>query len=232
MTLPIDVDDPSTWPAVVYETASEWAYSCVGLATSTLDLPLPLEWDEVFRRLLVGHRVRAYHYTNLLPHEKNLILRDGLRPLSAELLSDRIDAAYEAGVFSCGEAEVLKRTHVFARGGQQYRESKVCLVLSKNHRERNLEDCLPLLTTWGGEGIYRFAEAEPILDQLQRLGTPTVVSALVEINDGVLKMSIFPSLHKAFVASLLGLEDVSAEVHYPAPIPPASIEHIEEVDLS
>lgn len=79
---PVDVDDPTTWPAEVYECVSAWAERCRGTTKYTTDLALPLELAGPFRNLLTGYLHRAYHYTRLLPHERAMVLNAGLRPLS------------------------------------------------------------------------------------------------------------------------------------------------------
>jgi hypothetical protein len=231
MTPPIDVDDLTTWPPPVYQIVSEWAARCAGVTKYTADLPLPLELDKPFRELFRGYLLRAYHYTRLLPHERQMVLSMGLRPLSAELLFDRIEAARSQGVISGVEATKFHEAHVFASSEQEYREGQVCLVLSRRVFERDPEGCRPLLTTWGGEGLYMSSAAASLRERLKDLGVPTAVVALLSLGERVPDHSIYPSLHKVFVGSFLRLEDVGADVFYWAPVPPERIESLEEVRL-
>jgi hypothetical protein len=41
----------------------------------------------------------------------------------------------------------------------------------------------------------------------------------------------YPALHKVFVASLLGLRDVGADVFYRSAIPPEHVERVEELQI-
>jgi hypothetical protein len=87
----IDVDDPTTWPSQIYRITSQWAERLSGTTIYTSDLQLSLDLVETFRELFIGYFVRAYHYTRLLDHEQTMVLSQGLRPLSAEFLFDRIE---------------------------------------------------------------------------------------------------------------------------------------------
>lgn len=229
--LPVDIDDPTTWPPEIYRTVADWADSCDGSTTHTTDLPLSPALDDSFRESFRGILVRAYHYTRLLPHERQLVLSEGLRPLSARLLHDRIESARLVGAISAPEAAQFHEAHVFAAGEQKNREGRVCLVLSRRTLERDLDGCLPLLTTWGGEGLYRSSRGVPFRERFRTLGSPAAVVALLDLSEHVPKHLIFPGLYKAFVGSLLRLDDARAEVHYFSPVPPEHIERIEEVPL-
>ena len=82
MVKPIDIDDPMSWHIGIYKALSRWAEECSRKTKYTNDLPLPLELEAPFRQELAGHFLRAYHYTRLLPHERALVLSQGLRILS------------------------------------------------------------------------------------------------------------------------------------------------------
>src|SRR5258708_31908132 len=88
--------------------------------------------------------------------------------------------------------------------------------------------CLPLLSSWGGERLYRSSGSVSLRERLTMIGVPTRVVALVALGDSD-SHAVYPSLHKVFVASLLGLDDVGADVFYRLPVPPEHIERIEEV---
>lgn len=228
---PIDVDDPTTWPNQIYRITSQWAERLSGTTIYTNDLQLSLDLVEPFRELFIGYLVRAYHYTRLLDHERTMVLSKGLRPLSAELLFDRIESARSAGSISKVEAEEFHRAHVFASGEQQHREGQVCLSLSKRVFEQDFEDCLPLLTNWGGEGLYSSSGSVLLRERFKTLGSPTKVIALLELGERASNHFVSPPLHKVFVGSLLGLSDVGADVFYRAPVPSEHIEGIENLTL-
>jgi hypothetical protein len=225
----IDIDDATTWPPHIYRIVSTWAAEFAGKTSYTNDLPLRIELEARFRDQLAGYRLRAYHYTRLLPHERAMIFDQGLRMLSADLLEQRIDAAQAVGVISTAEAECFHKGHVFATGEQEHREGQVCLVLSELRYERDPGACLPLLKSWGGEGLYCSSRSVPFRARLESLGSPTRVTAQIDFADR--KHAVYPSLHKVFVGSLLRLHDVGADVFYRASIPPEHVQRIDEVLL-
>ena len=231
MTTPIDIDNPASWPRSIYQTVACWAEECAGKTKYTCDLPLPLELETQFRDQFRGRLLRAYHYTRLLPHERQMVLSQGLRMLSAGLIAERIEFARAAGAISCFEAETFHKSHVFTVGEQEHRESQVCLVLSKHLFERDPGGCLPLLESWGGEGLYRSSGSVPFRARLKTIGVPTRVVVLIALADAE-GHNCFPALHKVFVASLLGLHDVGADVFYRLPVLPEHVERVEEVYLN
>jgi hypothetical protein len=225
----IDIDDSATWPPHVHQIVSVWARQCAGKTNYTNDLPLQIELEAQFRGQLAGYLVRAFHYTRLLPHERSTILSQGLRVLSADLLSERIESARFVGAISSAEAAIFHKAHVFAVGEEKYREGQVCFVLSRRLFDRDPDACLPLLTTWGGEGLYSSSGSVAFRKRLKSLGVPTMIVAVLAIEDAS-KHKIYPALHKVFVGSLLRLPDVGADVFYRAAVPPKYIEMIEEVE--
>jgi hypothetical protein len=225
-TAPVDVDDAETWPREIIDIVAQWAEDCRGATEYSSDLPLALEDEPRFRQLLSGRLVRAYHCTRLFPHEVGLVREVGLRPLSPALLSDRIDAAEAAGAISTVEAENLRAAHVFATGERGYRANKVCLILSRRMFRDSLGGCLPLLTTWGGEGIYMSSKGVRLRPWLESLGTPTVVVAHLDLSDNAAGHRTFPPLHNVFVGAALDLPHVGADVLYMSPVLPEHIERI------
>lgn len=226
MPSPVDVDDRSSWPPRVTEAVGQWAERYRGTTKYTSDLALPLEAEGPFRDLLAGRLLRAYHCTRLLPHEVETVRTGGLRPLTAELIRDRIDAARTHGSISPTEASQLREAHVFATGEQRNRERQVCLILSKRVFRENPQGCEPLLTTWGGEGMYMSSRGAPLRDRFGDLGSPAVVIALLDLGRRNLEHSVFPALHKVFVGAALGLAGVWADVFYRSAVLPEHLERI------
>ena len=227
MTLPIDEDDQTTWPPQVIKIVNKWAEQYKGTTRHTCDLALSLDDENEFRKLLSGHLLRAYHCTRLLPHEVRMIKETGLRPLSANLLCDRINALQEARIINHEEAEELRKTHVFATGEQQNRENKVCFTLSMNTFRHNFDGCKPLLYNWGGEGMYMSYNKSDILNKLTSLSKATVVVAFIDLGQQNSPHAVFPALHKVFVGAALHFSDIEADVMYKALVPPKHIERIQ-----
>jgi hypothetical protein len=59
MSCTIDIDRPEAWPAEVRREADLMAESLAGATRYTVDLWLPDRYDDDFRQLLAGHRLRA-----------------------------------------------------------------------------------------------------------------------------------------------------------------------------
>ena len=219
----IDVDDEATWTADIRARVSCWADRYRGTTEYANDLPLRLEAEAGFRELFRGRRLRVYHCTKLLPHEVLTIQEQGLRPLSADLLQERISAAREFGALSNLEADQLLAGHVFARNEHQYREKQICFILSKRVLRYQRHGCEPLLTTWGGEGVYAASGTQGLRKRLLSIGTPTVIQARIDLfSDG--EHHFFSALHKTFVGVALGLDNAGSDVFYRAAVPAGDIE--------
>ena len=218
----VDVDDVNAWPGPVAEIVGRWATEYRGTTRYALDLPLPFDADSSLREVLSGYVLRAYHCTRLLDHEVQRVLEGGLRPLTAELIHDRIDTARRASAISEHDAELLRHANVFATGEDANRRNQVCLTFSNLLFREDPSGCKPLLSTWGGEGIYRSLRGS-MPTHVKKLGKPTVVVSLLRAE---LIRSVFPDLSKIFVAAALGLTERWAEVFYGDAVPPSHIEAI------
>ena len=61
------------------------------------ELDLPSESRAVIEEALEGLRIVAYHATRLMDHEVKAVLNAGLRPLSAQLMDDKVQDAVRHG---------------------------------------------------------------------------------------------------------------------------------------
>lgn len=219
----IDVTRPVTWPLRLRDLVD--AMSDAAPATEyTGDLELPDNADDRVRALLAGQRLRAYHATRLLDHERDMITKQGLRVFSRELFDERIRAAYAHAEISAAEHQQLLNAHMYATGEQHtrgHREGKVCLVLSDHAFDDSPSGLRPLLGTWGGEGIYYSMRGIPMEAFLRRLGRPTIVVASVPVLPSEASQPSFPDLARVLVGAVRGLR-VEAELHHPEPIPPTA----------
>uniref|UniRef100_UPI002F918A1B hypothetical protein n=1 Tax=Streptomyces virginiae TaxID=1961 RepID=UPI002F918A1B len=229
----VDVDVPATWPRPLADLVGELADDArrAGHAAEYyLDLDLASYEDTVLAHL-EGHLVRARHHTRLLDHEKDAIRAQALRLLNAQLVNDRLDQAHSLGYLTEAEHERLRSVNetVPEQRGPGQREDQVCLTLSTAPLTHNVGGVRRLLTYWGGEAIYwQHCEGSPALaDKLRSLGTPSVVTALLDLTTPVQeKHSVFKSIVHAFAGKALGHEPADADVFYRSPIPPQRIESI------
>lgn len=219
----VDVDDRSTWPLGVVEHAQMLADQLRGTTEYTNNLDVPSDTEDDFRALLSGWLVRAFHATRLLDHEVQMIRAQGLRPLSSELVEERINAAFDHSCISEEERVQLHASHVCASGEEQGRVGEISLFFP----ERQLADQAPgfvkLLTWWGGEAISKSSRAQSLPERLKRLGKPSVVVANIDLSAGQGTHPVFTQLSNVFVGRLLNLTDARANVHYRTAIPPHDI---------
>jgi len=221
----IDVDDPTTWPSHVAQRVCKRARQLAGVTRYTTDLPV-LEEEDEFRALLRGHHLRAYHCTRLLDHELVAIRKEGLRPLTPDLISDRLRAALASRDITRSERHVLLAGHVFATNEHGHRDNQVCLILSRSVMDERPFRCEPLLATWGGEGIYMSSGTQPLSERLAEIGKAAIVVAAIDLSDPQSVHPVFPGVFKTFLGVALSLENRSSDVFYKRSVPPSCISAI------
>jgi hypothetical protein len=228
----VDSDDPVTWPPSLADLVHRLADSarrdgCVPKSFQDLNI---LSFEATALAHLEGHLVRARHSTRLLHHEKDAILTQGLRLLTADLVNDRLDQAHKLGYLPDPDYEVLRAVNetIPEHRGFAKREDQVCLTLSTAPMVHDVGGIHRLLSYWGGEAIYRKHEGAPEVAALLRsLGAPAIVTALLDFADpGVGTHQVFPSVIHVLVGKALGHEQADADVLYRAAIPPQRIESI------
>lgn len=221
----VDIDRPETWPQQIVAFVESWATRVAGSTSCVSDLRFPLEVGDEFRKLFAGLGLMADHATRLLPHEREMVERDGLRPLTQELVEGKIRAAIAAGCLTASDGDFLRSRNVFAQGNAIGREGQVCLMLS----DRILRDASTalggLLTYWGGEAM--FTSSNQVRPLLSRLGTPTLVVANLDVERFGHRHSFFPALHNCFVGSYLGL-DATADIFFRSVISPTAVIRISQ----
>lgn len=216
----IDPDDRRTWPAWLRSTVSDYACRLRDTTQYTSDLAIDKAEDDHFRSCLAPSLLRAYHATRLLPHEVEAIRGHGLRELTCTLIHDRIDAAHAWGVISAEECELFRTANVFDDQDPtaRTRRGKVCLFLGQGVLNHRADGVRPLLTTWGGEGIYMSGSGFQLRPRLMTLGMPAIVELTVDLSEGQRTHSVYPGVLHCFVARVLRLTNVVADVHFRGPI--------------
>ncbi|GAA1777991.1 hypothetical protein [Luedemannella helvata] len=149
----IDVERRETWPDVLCELLEAYYPGGVGDVDDINDLVVPEGADDQIRQVLAGHRLRAYHCTRLLDHERNMIFEAGLRPFGPDLFEGRIAAARAHGAITDGERAQLSKAHMYAVGEGQKRGSReglVSLILGEQAFVEDAANLRPLLTFGAG----------------------------------------------------------------------------------
>lgn len=224
----IDVDDRSTWPSDVAALVER----CVEATRDSTDLPGDLvtqarRFDPELRELLADHRLRAYHCTRLMDHEIANVREHGLRPLDAQLVVDRLEAACEHGYIDASQRDELKRSsRIDERADGMKVLDQICLVPSTMVFVHDAYGVDRLLATWGGEAIY-WAHGDVgsgLNEVLRGLGRPTIVCALLDVAH---ISSMYPSLAGPFLATAAGWpEERGADIFYDAPIPGDQVDEL------
>lgn len=203
----IDLDDPATWPEPV-------RVLCFGLADAArrsrlgidvLDTHDP-DAEANLRLLLQGYRVRAYHGTRLLDHERDDVRTNGLCVLTPEFVDERIENAHRHGCIDDAERKLLLASSVFrSRQPEPSRAGFVFLFTAHAELENPWRHGLHhMLEEWGGEAILMSAESRDLPPHLVTLGKPTVVVAAVEFGA---PDRLTDYLHYGFVRTLLEAGD-------------------------
>lgn len=216
----IDIDDETTWPDRVRAWVEPRAERLRGTRKYTCDLAVPLETEDEFRELLAGEIVLADHYTRLLDHEVNRIRREGLKPLTDDLLTSRIIAAHAHCAFDEETKARLLNGHVFSTGRSAGRAGKVCFVLGRSELGSSAAGCDDQLLIWGGEGIFRSDVA--LADRVRGLGRPAMVVAQLDVSSRETAPS-FPPLNRLFVGAVLRTQGTYGEVHLARGVPAPDI---------
>ncbi|MEY9911858.1 hypothetical protein ABIA35_008115 [Catenulispora sp. MAP12-49] len=222
----VDVDDPSTWPAAVAEFVDDCEAELQGLGLAPTELVVPAGvYDERLVHLLAGHRLRAYHCARLLECEAAAIRSQGLRPLSGELVPDKLENAVRCGAITAEERARLHEHRRLDSAGLVV-EGRVCLALSTADFGLAAHFFNPLPSCWGGEAIYAAHEsgATGLAGLLRGLGRPSIVVAQLEAS----AIAATPSLTGSFVAVAAGwpAEEHGADIAYAGPVPPDFVEDV------
>lgn len=222
----VDVDDPGTWPERVREWVERWGRQRIADLHEGTDVSTAQE--DGFRDLLEGTRLLAYHSTRLLEHEIEAIRRDGLAPLSAELVSGRIDRAWEQGYLPEPERDALHGAHIFASPSVDMLKLKgrtrgVYLLLGRSAFDWQRDHIHEWLNTWGGPALYEGVSPKR-LSLLKELGRPTIVAAALEFRNERFRSPVNEPLGLVFsgIRHRDPLFSVT-ELCYSARIPPADL---------
>ncbi|HKO38849.1 MAG TPA: hypothetical protein VJU14_10820 [Solirubrobacterales bacterium] len=220
--MPVDVDDPSTWPAEMLAWVRGFAER--GESVDEMDIAL-VEREHELRVLLTRHRLLAYHCTRLLPHEVADIRRRGLRRLSRATIDERIAAAFAHGFLTPRLRDQLLAGTVLDRPRREDRRCRENIIFltaglsTLAERPRNVAN---LLEIWGGEAIYMdHKPGSSVEAQLRQIGVPSIVECACRIR--LDEQDWASPLAAAMVGSFRGeRRDVSVQVAT-ADIPPSDV---------
>jgi hypothetical protein len=221
----VDIDSPETWPPAAGAYVAELA-AAAGEAPYVSDLRLPDYAEGRVRELLRGRRLTAFHATRLLDHERDMISFQGLCVFGRTLFENRINAALDQGALSATEHQALLGAHMYAVGEEHkrgLREGQVCLILGRSLLANHVHAVSPLLSTWGGEGIYFSSGATELRPLLTSLGRPTIIRVAIQVHADNRAQRCSPGLSNLLVGRYRRLKDVHGDVFHRASIPPHNV---------
>lgn len=220
----VDPDAVDTWPTWVRQLVEEWD-DTVPESEFWENLHVPDGGTDELVAALAGHRLRAYHCTRLLAHEAQAIRQQGIRVFARDLFDERITAAASHGAITDADRDALLRGHMYGCGeahSRGQRAGQVCLVTGRSVFDHDPDAVRPLLSSWGGEGIYFSSGTARLEPLLRTLGTPTVVVTALPMLTDHRSMRWFPPLSHRLLATWRRVPG-HADLHYSAPVPPDAV---------
>lgn len=220
------LDDLKTWPPKLltfieenYDAFRDWVI-CGG--NPDYDRWIP-ELEKIISD--INPEIIGYHCTKLMKHEIQAIKNDGLKPLSKELLHERIDKALNHGFFTEEEANYFKEEN---QASKSCRAGMIWFCCYPLHSAGEGGLCR-FFHSWGGEALYNKHEASPHYGgKLRSLGQPCVVKARISMKD-VIENFFFPQNLIRKYLSLKGFElqeDIKFDACIKVPVCASKIEQI------
>lgn len=182
MTDTLDIDDDATWPEEIRLAIEQIIVDRPEILEAKNDDELLLTFDErnQIEDLLTRVPIVVYHATRLLPHEIESVNRDGLKPLSNDLVSSRINGAVASGDLDKKVAIRLREAGL-SDADDENRRAQICFATSRN-AIRSRYHFQNLFGYWGGEVIYgNFIDDYDMRAHLS-IGQPTLIKALVHLD--------------------------------------------------
>jgi len=210
----VDLDGIATWPPAVRDFAEHWATALDGTTRVACDLALSETAQDSFATLIGDRLIRAYHSTRLLEEEATAIRSQGLIPLTEELVTSRVQAAYASGHLTAAERDVFLSDSIFASGNAAGRRGQVCAVVGRTVFDEDPEAVDLLLRMWGGEAIYWAHERTALAGRLRALGKPSIVVINLHLTGHSQHPLFAPPLSKLFVGRLLQMPETHGDAHY------------------
>lgn len=153
---------------------------------------------EVLCENLQQESLIGYHCTRLLPHEAQDIKESGLKPLSPQLVTSRIE-----GGLACGdlESDIAEKLLAVNEVLSPYRRDIWFVNLRSILCDEG--DVIRFFRSWGGEVIYNSHEGQ--LDTgpaIRRIGTPYIVIAEISVPRLKLCCNLGEKFANAFLQNL------------------------------
>lgn len=191
----IYADDDTTWPPLLrdYLRESMPKLTCYLNAEEAIDKKAERDpnlridrppnrhqshWDSALRTIneeLVGLRLIGYHCSRLTHADIRRIEREGLRPLTPELVCARVKDAVKFRQLRAETAREIVMNNCVSQIGRR----GLCWFLFDRSILLDRQAVIRLFCSWGGEAIYNGREQKPSAIELRQVGIPAIISPAV-----------------------------------------------------
>jgi len=197
---PLSLDNESTWPLALLELLNENLVTLASFEAERARIDSLAQSDPAIRlnapfnpyadlrrgvldyiaALIVNERLVGWHCTRLHEVEIASIQRDGLSPLSPDLITQRIHARVAAADIS---PEMATRLLMDNHAANANRQGMIWLIFTKSPLFQE-SGVIRLLQSWGGEALYLGQEDDhEIGPALRQIGKPCIVEAVVAVQN-------------------------------------------------
>lgn len=178
----IKIELLETWPKDISQFLDEHFQSFIGWECKG-DYSSPVAvYDNLimsFRDILKKYSLRGFHCSRLTEEEIFDVRNHGLTLQNTDTLNERINKLLASNLISTNVAQCLRGNN---QSGDEYRANKLWFCFFPPHLAGH-HGIGRFFKHWGGEALYNSHEENPVTGkQLQKIGIPCVVEALVPLS--------------------------------------------------
>jgi len=202
----IDIEDPRTWPDTLVKVMSENKNLFVAYHSEEKRLdklgredfmlrirrPPNLHKDqynkviETIVGILEKENIVGYHCTRLLDHEINNIKNVGMRMLTRELVTERLQSALDLGLLSTEQHSYISNSEILNDSLDDKMGKRTDYIWFNPNLStlREGDGVFRFFQSWGGEAVYNGHEEDTkISPGLRSIGNPCIVKCSIPIAD-------------------------------------------------
>lgn len=129
--------------------------------------------------LMADRVIRTWHFTRITDREIAAIARDGLQPMTIDLIERRLDALVQDGVIDSAGAAMLFAASPYHRQHDGNREGRIWLTAQPIPIDDDA--VIDLLGKWGGESISFTHRSGAVSDRLAAIGKPAIIEVALPL---------------------------------------------------
>ena len=194
----IHPDYQQSWPIELSEFVLEVSQEWVSDSGS-----FNVEINQEMSRLLDGYEIYAHHASRLTSLEIDEITKNGLKPLSLELVNHKLDVLREMDGFTAEEIDILIENAMLELDPDKHRIGKIPLAIGESDLNNNFCGSRSFQKYWGGEYLYiNMRDGVPLKEKL-KFGIPCLIRLHV---DAKALLDSGSDIAKVFLSSHVGEE--------------------------